>query len=43
MIGAGTPPRRACQAAISAVVTDDPVTRQAIDDVVAACVPDSER
>ena len=41
MIGAGTPPRRACQAAISAVVTDDPVTRQAIDDVVAACVPDA--
>ncbi|HEY4464931.1 MAG TPA: CbbQ/NirQ/NorQ/GpvN family protein [Streptosporangiaceae bacterium] len=43
MIGAGTPPRRACQAAISAVVSDDPVTREAIDDVVAACVPDSER
>ncbi len=41
MIGAGTPPRRACEAAISTVVTDDPVTRQAIDDVVAACVPDS--
>jgi nitric oxide reductase NorQ protein len=41
MIGASTPARRACEAAISAVVTDDPVTRQAIDDVVAACVPES--
>jgi nitric oxide reductase NorQ protein len=41
MICAGTPPRRACEAAISAVVTDDPVTRQAIDDVVAACVPEA--
>lgn len=43
MIGAGTPPRRACETAISAVITDDPVTRQAIDDVVAACVPETPR
>jgi nitric oxide reductase NorQ protein len=41
LIAAGTPPRRACEAAISAVVTDDPVTRQAIDDVVAASVPEA--
>lgn len=39
LIAAGTAPRRACEAAISAVVTDDPVTRQAIGDVVAASVP----
>ena len=42
LIAAGTPPRRACEAAISAVVTDDPVTREAIDDVVAASVPETD-
>lgn len=38
LIAAGTPPRRACESSIAAVVTDDPVTREAISAVIAAAV-----
>jgi nitric oxide reductase NorQ protein len=34
LIAADMDPRRACEAAIAAVVTDDPVTRDAINDVI---------
>jgi nitric oxide reductase NorQ protein len=36
LIAVGVDPRRACEAAIAAVVTDDPVTRDAINDVIAS-------
>lgn len=36
LIAGGIEPRRACEAAIAAVVTDDPVVRAAIDDVIAS-------
>ena len=39
LVNQGVTPRRACDAAITAVVTDDPVTRDAINDVVAAFFP----
>lgn len=39
LIAAGADPGRACEAAIAAVVTDDPVTRGAIDDVIASFFP----
>lgn len=38
LIEAGTDPRLACESAIAAVVTDDPVTREAISDVIASFV-----
>jgi nitric oxide reductase NorQ protein len=39
LIALGTDPRRACEAAIASVVTDDPVTRDAINDVIASFFP----
>ncbi|MBO0831185.1 MAG: CbbQ/NirQ/NorQ/GpvN family protein [Actinobacteria bacterium] len=41
LIALGTDPRRACEAAIAAVITDDPVTREAINDVIASFFPRS--
>ncbi|HZD71164.1 MAG TPA: CbbQ/NirQ/NorQ/GpvN family protein [Actinomycetes bacterium] len=41
LIEKGVPARRACEAAVAAVVTDDPVVRQAVTDVIAAHVPEA--
>lgn len=39
LIGGGIEPRRACESAIAAVVGDDPVVREAIDEVIASSLP----